>query len=100
MPDPPATRPDAPARTDSTGSAGGTYAVIYRCDADLEIVVGKLGHVALTKGYYVYVGSAFGPGGLRARGVQIQSRHGRTADLGQPHDVLVVVDRRPPTCAS
>ena len=29
--------------------------------------VGRLGRVALAPGYYVYVGSAFGPGGLRAR---------------------------------
>lgn len=45
----------------------GTYAVIFRCPAPAQVQVGRLGTVALRKGYYVYVGSAFGPGGVRAR---------------------------------
>lgn len=32
-----------------------------------EIVVGKLGVLEAQPGYYVYVGSAFGPGGVAAR---------------------------------
>ena len=45
----------------------GTYALImasieFRC-----LSVGRLGSMALRPGWYVYVGSAFGPGGVRAR---------------------------------
>jgi Uri superfamily endonuclease len=45
----------------------GTYALIYRCATAVEVVVGKLGPVFLPSGYWIYVGSAFGPGGLRSR---------------------------------
>ena len=45
----------------------GTYALILSAsDAD-TIAVGKLGPLLIRKGYYLYVGSAFGPGGIRAR---------------------------------
>jgi len=48
-------------------SSSGTYALIlYACSKKL-IEVGKLGEVDLKKGYYIYIGSAFGPGGLKAR---------------------------------
>ncbi len=46
---------------------GGTYALVLRCTTERTIRVGKLGKVRLQPGYYVYVGSALGPGGLRAR---------------------------------
>ena len=45
----------------------GTYALVCICGTDTTIQAGRLGPVALRRGYYVYVGSAFGPGGLRAR---------------------------------
>lgn len=48
-------------------AAPGTYALIYRCPTDIETAAGALGTVRLSAGYWVYVGSAFGPGGLRAR---------------------------------
>ena len=32
-----------------------------------QITIGKLGEIKFTRGYYAYVGSAFGPGGLRSR---------------------------------
>ena len=48
-------------------STPGTYAVIMRLAKLAEIEVGKLGTFAFCPGYYVYVGSAFGPGGLKAR---------------------------------
>jgi Uri superfamily endonuclease len=38
-----------------------------RCSSDQQIEVAKLGRLHLRPGYYVYVGSAFGPGGLKAR---------------------------------
>ena len=47
--------------------ARGTYALIYQCDAPFQTVVGRLGPVCLSTGYWIYVGSAFGPGGLKSR---------------------------------
>lgn len=51
----------------------GTYAVIFHCRSQASTQVGRWGELALRKGYYVYVGSAFGPGGVLAR----VSRHCR-----------------------
>lgn len=45
----------------------GTYALIFRTLHQRTISIGKLGKLKIRKGYYVYVGSAFGPGGIRAR---------------------------------
>lgn len=48
-------------------TATGTYALIFACTKAGPIKVGKLGLLDLRRGYYLYVGSAFGPGGMRAR---------------------------------
>lgn len=45
----------------------GTYALILCSTRRAQISVGRLGMLSLRKGFYVYVGSAFGPGGLAAR---------------------------------
>lgn len=45
----------------------GTYALILHLRRFTKIRIGKLGIRAFDAGYYVYVGSAFGPGGLRGR---------------------------------
>jgi Uri superfamily endonuclease len=45
----------------------GTYALILVSASDRLIQVGKLGQLLLQPGYYVYTGSAFGPGGIKAR---------------------------------
>jgi Uri superfamily endonuclease len=45
----------------------GTYALIISCASSARIQVGRLGTMQLQGGYYVYLGSALGPGGLRAR---------------------------------
>lgn len=45
----------------------GTYALIMACTDTQQVEVGKLGRLRLRPGFYVYVGSAFGPGGLKAR---------------------------------
>jgi len=45
----------------------GVYALVVEVERDIEIVVGSLGPAKLAAGYYVYVGSALGPGGLKAR---------------------------------
>ena len=48
-------------------SLHGTYALMFKCSTPFRAVAGKLGPVYLSKGYWIYVGSAFGPGGLRSR---------------------------------
>lgn len=48
-------------------SQPGTYALLFRCETPFQAVVGKLGPTQVGAGYWVYVGSAFGPGGLRSR---------------------------------
>jgi len=71
----------------------GTYALILHLSNKLgQIEIGKLGHFAFDAGFYVYVGSAFGPGGLKAR----LRRHLRTdkplhwhIDYLRPHAELV-----------
>lgn len=45
----------------------GTYALLLSTASDAEIRVGRHGDMRLQSGFYVYVGSAFGPGGVRAR---------------------------------
>lgn len=45
----------------------GTYILAIPVDAALTITPGKLGTVTLPPATYLYVGSAHGPGGLRAR---------------------------------
>ena len=48
-------------------SAPGTYALIMAATGSRCLRIGRLGSLALRPGWYVYVGSAFGPGGVRAR---------------------------------
>lgn len=45
----------------------GTYALILQNKTLATIQVGSLGWLAVEPGWYIYVGSAFGPGGLRGR---------------------------------
>ena len=45
----------------------GTYALILKSSSERWIEIGKLGKFLIQPGYYVYTGSAFGPGGLKAR---------------------------------
>ncbi len=45
----------------------GTYALVFRSSAPFQAVAGRLGPVFLSSGYWIYVGSAFGAGGLRSR---------------------------------
>ena len=48
-------------------SSHGTYLLLLKCDARTELSIGKLGNIMTEPGYYLYVGSAFGPGGIKAR---------------------------------
>jgi len=45
----------------------GTYALLLSCQRPRKLRIGRLGAHPVAQGWYVYVGSAFGPGGLRAR---------------------------------
>ncbi len=45
----------------------GTYAILLKNKVRKNIRVGKLGIYTFAPGYYVYLGSALGPGGLQGR---------------------------------
>ena len=61
------------------GKEKGTYILILYLQQKHFIDIGKLGQFYFKRGYYSYVGSAFGPGGLRAR----LTHHVKIAD--KPH---------------
>lgn len=48
-------------------AARGTYVLLLYLDADRTLLMGRLGRLFFPEGGYFYVGSARGPGGLRAR---------------------------------
>lgn len=50
-----------------TGMNTGTYVLILQLSHHRMIRIGKLGSFIFPAGYYAYIGSAFGPGGLSAR---------------------------------
>lgn len=52
----------------------GTYALLLHCNAITDLQIGRLGTLTTNAGHYLYVGSAFGPGGIASR----VSRHFRT----------------------
>lgn len=45
----------------------GTYALAFECDFPFRARIGALGEFDFSTGIYIYIGSALGPGGLRAR---------------------------------
>lgn len=49
------------------GSGRGTYLLIYACSGGRRVQIGALGVFRLEPGFYLYVGSAFGSGGVRGR---------------------------------
>ncbi|MBS3751079.1 MAG: GIY-YIG nuclease family protein [Anaerolineales bacterium] len=51
----------------------GTYILVLYLASNRELQVGKLGVLQVKPGYVLYLGSAFGPGGLKAR----LTRHAR-----------------------
>jgi Uri superfamily endonuclease len=54
-------------------SKPGTYALILQSHSTAMIQIGRWRQIDIQPGYYIYIGSAFGPGGVRAR----VSRHCR-----------------------
>lgn len=59
----------------------GIYALILELRREQVLRIGRLGEQVFEPGIYIYVGSALGPGGLRAR----LMRHLRTADNKRAH---------------
>ena len=51
----------------SNDTVHGTYLLLLECNNEAELSIGKLGKMNTEPGYYLYVGSAFGPGGIRSR---------------------------------
>lgn len=45
----------------------GTYALILHCSEPAQAQVGSLGMLHIVPGWFIYIGSAFGSGGLRGR---------------------------------
>jgi Uri superfamily endonuclease len=45
----------------------GTYLLLLKARQRTKVQIGKLGELSIEPGFYVYSGSAFGPGGLGAR---------------------------------
>ncbi len=48
-------------------SEPGTYALILKNNSTITAQIGRYGKMNFRPGYYLYVGSAFGPGGVKAR---------------------------------
>jgi Uri superfamily endonuclease len=46
---------------------GGTYILVLEANESVRIKAGRLGELDVTPGWYAYIGSAFGPGGVAAR---------------------------------
>lgn len=51
----------------SDAALPGSYLLLLECNAKQRLSIGKLGEMEVKPGNYVYVGSAFGPGGVAAR---------------------------------
>jgi Uri superfamily endonuclease len=45
----------------------GSYALLFHSPQAMMVKAGKLGELVLQRGYYLYCGSAFGSGGVKAR---------------------------------
>lgn len=67
--------------SESIPSVPGTYALLIRVATPIEITPGRLGSFSLAPGWYVYVGSARGLGGLAAR----LRRHLRPPEAKRAH---------------
>jgi len=55
----------------------GTYALLLHLDTPQTLQIGALGMLAFPSGWYLYVGSAHGPGGLTARLARHRRRAGK-----------------------
>ena len=71
----------------------GTYALVLQCTAAVNVQIGRWGTLQLQPGFYVYVGSAFGPGGVLSR----VSRHCR-ADKARRWHIDYLREHATPVC--
>jgi Uri superfamily endonuclease len=62
-------------------SENGTYVLVLQSGKRQAAQVGKWGRLEIARGYYLYVGSAFGPGGVLSR----VSRHCRAEKAKRWH---------------
>ena len=69
----------------------GTYALLLECRQAGALRAGGLGRLHLDPGFYLYIGSAFGPGGLRSRlgrhAARVKKKHWHI-DYLRPRTVL------------
>lgn len=72
-------------------SESGTYVLVLKNDTRNAVKVGKWGQLELEPAIYIYIGSAFGPGGIRAR----IRRHVRTDKRHHWHIDYVRVFMKP-----
>ncbi|MEA5511764.1 GIY-YIG nuclease family protein [Crocosphaera sp. UHCC 0190] len=66
----------------------GTYCLVFHCSTSSLVTIGKLGTYQIKPGYYCYIGSAFGQGGLNSRvqrHLQINKRHHWHLDYLRPY---------------
>jgi Uri superfamily endonuclease len=49
------------------GTSRGAYVLVLQCHQLIKIKIGRLGFISFEPGYYLYTGSALGPGGLSGR---------------------------------
>ena len=54
-------------KTNGLETKPGTYILVLKCNSVSTKKIGRLGKLHLSQGYYLYVGSAHGPGGLYSR---------------------------------
>ena len=66
-------------RLDDITAGPGTYLLVLAASQPQAVQVGRLGQIELQPGYYLYIGSAFGSGGIRSR----VKHHARIA--ARPH---------------
>jgi len=57
----------APVQLFGLAAGPGAYALTFDVDVPIALPIATLGEPVLDPGLYVYAGSAFGPGGIRAR---------------------------------
>ncbi len=69
-------------------SQPGTYCLLFHCSTLSQVIIVKLGNHQINPGYYCYIGSAFGRGGLKSRinrHLQINKRHHWHLDYLRPY---------------
>lgn len=78
----------------------GTYALVLRSEGRAGVQIGRWGCLDVRRGYYLYVGSALGPGGVRARVArhcrERKTRHWHIDYLRECADISAVWYRHAP----